>query len=233
MRRIVVSVSGSQMPHLCVCVCVSSSDDFWFSHRARSANEYKAVQLDSSTSELEATISCQRRMDRPLLFKVDLSNLGTCSLVAVGGGGARGAWDAQVVRKSAGISCNVGIVAEERQIGRQSSSFTCRCTNSYLRSCRVLLGSDQRTGKNRQRQPCRWELWNSGEASEWMQKLWSCFCWEDFGIEIWDVCGTHKLQQRTKNTHKVKYFLCVLAQQCLISLGDKTWVEIFSLLTIS
>lgn len=86
MRGIVVSISGPQMPRWCVCVCacVSSSDDFWFSHQGRSANEYKAVQLDSSTSKLEATISCQRRMDRPLLSKVDLSNLGTCSLVVVG-----------------------------------------------------------------------------------------------------------------------------------------------------
>lgn len=49
-----MSISGSQMPHL--CVCVSSSYDFRFSHRGRSANEYKAVQFDSSTSELEAMI---------------------------------------------------------------------------------------------------------------------------------------------------------------------------------
>lgn len=84
--------------------------------------------------------------------------------------------------------------------------------------------------KIRQRQPCRWELWNFGEASEWMQNFEVVSVEKTLGLRFGVFCGTHKLQQRTKNTHKVKYFLCVLAQQCLISLGDKTWVEIFSFL---
>lgn len=63
-----------------VALRVPSSSDFWRTPR-RLATECKAVGTHFGADELEAVISCQRKMDRSLLFGVDLSNSGTCSLV--------------------------------------------------------------------------------------------------------------------------------------------------------